>query len=150
MVQAFVQANLSHAKRRKTGAILIREVLDGRHELLGNGYNGTKPGACNKCEDEEGVTLDYDTVIHAERNALDKVDENLLVGSTLFVTRFPCSPCTGLLRKAKVKNVYYCETSQDPLKLGDLTGLNVVCIPKKDVLEYISLTTYNLTKEKFT
>ena len=149
MVQAFTQANLSHAKRRKTGAVLIREVSDGRHELLSNGYNGTEPGECNKCEDENGVTLDYDTVIHAERNAFRKMRYGQLQGSTLFVTRYPCPPCAERIKARGITTVYYCEISEDKEKLGDLTDVEVIVIPKIDVLEYIAETTYRLTKNRF-
>lgn len=149
MVQSFVFAELSHATRRKTGSIIIKEVPDGRHQILSNGYNGTKPNSCNKCEDSDGVTLDYDTVIHAERNALDKLKLGEANGATLFVTRYPCPKCTELIRKHKIKTVYYCEISEDTLKLGDLTGLEVVLISKRDVLEYIASTTYRLTKNRF-
>lgn len=152
MAKAFVDAHQSHAVRRKAGCIIVEERPDKRHRNLSNGYNGTRPGKCNDCEDSDGVTLGYDTVIHAERNALEKLGESVKenVEITMFITRYPCPPCAELIRKFKVKHVYYCESSLEPeIKHGDLGNIPTTYIPKEDIITVMSEITLGLAKPKF-
>lgn len=152
MAQAFVNAYQSHAVRRKAGCIIVEEREDKRHRNLSNGYNGTRPGTNNQCEDSDGVTLDYDTVIHAERNALDKLGESvrLNVDITIFITRYPCPRCADLIRKFKVRHIYYCESSLEPdLKHGDVGDIPTTHIPKEDIMAVMSEITLGLARPKF-
>ena len=47
--------------------------------------------------------------IHAEANALLYCDREDLVGSTLYVTREPCAPCSKLIQAAGVEHVIWPE-----------------------------------------
>jgi len=57
---------MSYCNRRKVGAVLVR---DGR--IISMGWNGTRAGENNCCEDEDGMTLPG--VAHAEENCLKKL-----------------------------------------------------------------------------
>ena len=78
---AEVWAQNSYCKRRKVGALLVKD-----RTIISDGYNGTPSGFENICEDENGVTKPY--VLHAEANAITKVAKsgNSSAGATLFVT----------------------------------------------------------------
>ena len=95
---AQIWAQNSYCKRRKVGALLVKDRM-----IISDGYNGTPSGFENICE-EDGVTKPY--VLHAEANAITKVAKsgNSSEGATLYVTASPClessSPassawCTG-------------------------------------------------------
>lgn len=152
MVQAFAVAKQSKAERRKTGAIIVHENLGTIPQIISEGCNGTRPGTCNQCEDVNGITLDYDTVIHAERNAIEKMGEkDKKFINTLFVTRYPCPDCAELIRNSGISKVYYCETSLEPeVKHGDLGNIETIHIPKNLVISAASDLISSLCKEKFT
>ena len=59
---AEIWAQNSYCKRRKVGALLVKDRM-----IISDGYNGTPSGFENVCEDEDGVTKPY--VLHAEANA---------------------------------------------------------------------------------
>lgn len=71
------------------------------------GYNGTKPGRCNCCEDENGNTLP--SVRHAEINALNKLwnSETTAKGAWMFATDSPCLDCVEDLHNAGVTHIFY-------------------------------------------
>ena len=113
-------ALMSYARRRKVGAIAVR---DGN--ILGFGFNGTPSGYDNNCEDEEFKTKPE--VLHAEENLVSKLARgtNGLLGSDVYVTTAPCLGCAKLLSQAGVRKVFYLEDykNQDGLKL--LNNLNI-------------------------
>ena len=63
---AAIWAENSYCKRRKVGAIIVKDSM-----IISDGFNGTPSGFENVCEDESGVTKPY--VLHAEANAITKV-----------------------------------------------------------------------------
>tara|TARA_R110000824_G_scaffold10056_2_gene44594 strand:- start:5214 stop:5633 length:420 start_codon:yes stop_codon:yes gene_type:complete len=101
-------AKLSYAKRKRVGALLVKNGM-----IISDGYNGTPSGFDNKCEDENNKTLWY--VLHAEANALMKVARSTqsAEGSTLYVTLSPCKECSKLIFQAGVKRVVYCIDYKD-------------------------------------
>ncbi len=92
----------SYCKRRKVGAILVKDRM-----IISDGFNGTPSGFENICEDENGVTKPY--VLHAEANAISKVAKsgNNSEGATLYVTDSPCVECAKLIIQAGIKRVVY-------------------------------------------
>lgn len=102
MRAAEVYAELSHAKRRRVGAVIVKN-----DSIIGIGYNGTPPGWDNRCEDAHGFTVP--DVIHAEQNALDKVIRGgqSSEGAYLFVTCAPCLECAKRVAGAGIRAVYY-------------------------------------------
>jgi dCMP deaminase len=107
---AEVWAQNSYCKRRKVGALLVKD-----RTIISDGYNGTPSGFENICEDENGVTKPY--VLHAEVNAITKVAKsgNSSEGATLFVTASPCAECAKLIIQAGIKRVVY----RDAYRLTD-------------------------------
>lgn len=117
---ALIWADLSHATRKKVGAILVR---DG--QIISDGYNGTPAGHENSCEDEDGVTKWQ--VIHGESNAILKCARsgNSCEGSTLYITYSPCRDCSKLIAQAGIKRVVYIEEYRDRSGLDFLESLNI-------------------------
>ncbi|MCF4100393.1 dCMP deaminase family protein [Gillisia sp. M10.2A] len=94
--------NLSHCKRKKVGALIVKDRM-----IISDGYNGTPTGFENCCEDEEGYTKWY--VLHAEANAILKVASSTqsCKGATLYITMSPCKECSKLIHQAGITKVVY-------------------------------------------
>ena len=107
---AEVWAQNSYCKRRKVGALLVKD-----RTIISDGYNGTPSGFENICEDENGVTKPY--VLHAEANAISKVAKsgNSADGATLYVTASPCMECAKLIIQSGIRRVVY----RDEYRLTD-------------------------------
>jgi dCMP deaminase len=114
--------NLSYCKRKKVGALIVKE-----RRIISDGYNGTPSGFENVCEDEEGKTKWH--VLHAEANAISKVAASTQnsEGATLYVTLSPCKECSKLIYQAGIKRVVYYEAYNDQTGLDFLkkAGVNV-------------------------
>lgn len=129
-------AELSYAKRRQVGAVIVRD-----NQILATGYNGMPSGWENVCEERvwdtgAGGWLDPDEfnekypyedwhegaqrnvryglktkqeVLHAESNAIAKVAKSTesSEGATLFCTTAPCIECAKLIYQSGIKSVYY-------------------------------------------
>ena len=106
---AQIGAQNSYCKRRKVGALLVKDRM-----IISDGYNGTPSGFENICE-EDGVTKPY--VLHAEANAITKVAKsgNSSEGATLYVTASPCLECSKLIIQSGIKRVVY----RDEYRLTD-------------------------------
>ena len=106
---AEIWAQNSYCKRRKVGALLVKDRM-----IISDGYNGTPSGFENICE-EDGVTKPY--VLHAEFNAITKVAKsgNSSEGATLYVTASPCLECSKLIIQSGIKRVVY----RDEYRLTD-------------------------------
>ena len=104
MRMAFIWAANSYCKRRKVGALLVKDKM-----IISDGYNGTPSGFENICEDENDVTKPY--VLHAEANAITKVarSNNSSEGATLYVTSSPCIECAKLIIQAGIIRVVYAD-----------------------------------------
>ena len=107
---AEIWAQNSYCKRRKVGALLVKDKM-----IISDGYNGTPSGFENVCEDENGVTKPY--VLHAEANAITKVAKsgNSSAGATLYVTASPCIECSKLIIQSGITRVVY----RDEYRLTD-------------------------------
>jgi dCMP deaminase len=105
MRMAFIWSENSYCKRRKVGAILVKDKM-----IISDGYNGTPSGFENVCEDEDNVTKPY--VLHAEANAITKVarSNNSSEGATLYVTSSPCIECAKLFIQAGIRKVVYADS----------------------------------------
>lgn len=101
---ADIWAQNSYCKRRKVGALLVKDKM-----IISDGYNGTPSGFENICEDENDKTKSY--VLHAEANAITKVAKsgNNSLGATLYVTSSPCLECSKLIIQAGIKRVVFTE-----------------------------------------
>jgi dCMP deaminase len=113
--QALSLANLSSCKRRGVGAvavtsdnITISEAYNGW--IRGSAHNTCAPN--NRCN-RELLQIDSGTkneigCIHAEENLIINAarTNNSLMGTTVFVTTYPCLSCAKLLVQAGVSKLY--------------------------------------------
>ena len=120
---AAIWAENSYCKRRKVGAIIVKEQM-----IISDGYNGTPAGFENICEDEAGVTRPY--VLHAEANAITKVarSNNSSQGATLYVTASPCMECAKLIIQAGIRRVVFNELYRITDGIDLLRRAGVECI----------------------
>ena len=101
-------AKLSYCKRKKVGAIIVKD-----RTIISDGYNGTPSGFDNCCEDENGDTHWY--VLHAEANAILKLASSTqsAKGATLYLTLSPCKECSKLIVQSGITKVYYINEYKD-------------------------------------
>jgi|TARA_B100001094_G_scaffold324484_1_gene377157 dCMP deaminase len=104
---------LSHCKRKKVGAIIVKNNM-----IISDGFNGTPSGFDNNCEDSNGNTNWY--VLHAEANAILKVAKstNSCKDATLYLTLSPCKECAKLIHQSGIKRLVYLKNYKD------VTGLH--------------------------
>lgn len=117
-------AKLSHCKRRKVGALIVKDRM-----IISDGYNGTPSGFKNVCEDENGLTHWY--VLHAEANAILKVASSTqsCKNATLYITMSPCKDCSKLIHQAGITRVVY----RDAYK--DLSGIDFLKLANVEVVQ---------------
>lgn len=116
MKTAKLFAELSSARRRKVGAIIVKD-----DRIISIGYNGMPADWDNNCEDE---VVDYFSdripittlktkpeVLHAEANAIGKLarSNESGEGATMFVTCAPCMECAKMIYASGIKEVFYAE-----------------------------------------
>lgn len=114
-------SSLSHARRAKNGAILVR---DGR--ILSSGVNNTPKGwPDDKCEDDDLVAT-YSHVEHAEFIAINRLrnTHETSSGADLFCTTSPCIHCAIQIVSADIRRVFYI----DKYRLTD--GLDYLTLNK--------------------
>jgi dCMP deaminase len=138
LLQAYMQtaktfAECSTAVRLKVGAIVVKD-----NRIISIGYNGTPVGWDNTCEDRiypdellgdcEKYSDQFDAafpytddagkryklktkpeVMHAERNALDKLGRSHESGegAYMFITHAPCLECAKSIFGSGIKEVFY-------------------------------------------
>ena len=118
---AYTVAERSACERKKVGAVIVR---DGN--ILSYGWNGMPRGYDNVCE-IDGATNPL--VIHAERNALNKLRRSTETSedAVLYVTMAPCVHCAIEAIDAGIRTVYYSEIyrSEDGLDVLRKNGVDV-------------------------
>jgi dCMP deaminase len=122
-------AELSHARRLKVGAIVIKE-----DRIISIGYNGMPAGWNNTCEDEflheDGSTTlkTKSEVLHAETNAIAKLakSNDSGNGATMFITHSPCIECAKLIYQSGIDHVVYMQKYRDDAGIKFLERSGVV------------------------
>lgn len=108
-------AQMSYAERLKVGAIVEK---DGR--IISMGFNGMPSGMDNVCEHcfvAGNGTYDHiqlvtrKEVIHAERNAIDKLSSSNESGknAVMYITHSPCLECAKSIHTSGVQAIFYKE-----------------------------------------
>lgn len=124
MDMAKIWSKLSHASRKKVGALIVKNGT-----IISDGYNGTPSGFENECEevlnDEHGNFVGYQTkwyVLHAEANAILKTAKSTqsCEGATIYLTCSPCAECSKLILQSGIKRLVYDE------EYRDMTGLELL------------------------
>ena len=93
--------------RFKVGAVVVTED---NTQVLSIGYNGDQAGGSNEVESlEPGQS----GCIHAEINALIKLDYNNPKKKKMYVTLSPCKMCAKAIINANISEVIYLEKYRD-------------------------------------
>ena len=111
---AYTIAKRSVDLRHQVGTIIVTED---NTQLLSLGYNGNYKGGPNKVESE---VPGQSGLIHAEQNALIKLDYNNPKKKKMYVTLSPCSHCAKMIVNANINEVIYDQ------KYRDDSGLNIM------------------------
>ncbi|QZE59273.1 dCMP deaminase [Erwinia phage pEa_SNUABM_2] len=133
LASVFTLAASSKSKRRATAAMLVH-FHNGFPMILSSGVNGTTPGESNVMETPD-LTLSLDTVIHAEVNCLDRLEDYSLWADfrdVLFCTDSPCPNCLTELTTAGVKTVVYAREYRLTDHL-DASDIKMFCLDMKSV-----------------
>lgn len=158
---AFAIAELSQARRKKVGAIIV--VPNGG--IIAEGFNGTPNGFDNNCEEERYWTVVGDSAheveisreralelgdkafvklvtkqecVHAEANAIAKVacSTNSSRGGTMYCTLTPCLECAKLIRQARIVRVVYAEQYPYAGHTGESRALGLELLRKAGIEVY--------------
>jgi len=110
----------SYDPRFQVGAVI---VTDDNTQVLSVGYNGNYSGGPNEAESTEPG---QSGMLHAEINALLKMDYNNPKRKKLYLTLSPCRICAKAIVNAGVDEVYYGVLYRDESGLEILThsGIN--------------------------
>lgn len=105
--------------RFKVGAVVVTED---NTQVLSIGYNGDHAGGPNEVESlEPGQS----GCIHAEINALIKLDYNNPKKKKMYVTLSPCKMCAKAIVNANISEVIYLESYRDTSGLVLLSSSGV-------------------------
>ncbi|HBR12991.1 MAG TPA: CMP deaminase [Chryseobacterium sp.] len=123
-------ANLSYCKRKKVGALIVKDRM-----IISDGYNGTPSGFENNCEDGNGKTNWF--VLHAEANAILKIASSTqsCKGATLYITMSPCKECSKLILQSGIEKVVYMAGYSDDSGLQFLknAGIEILNITEEEL-----------------
>jgi len=123
-------AELSYARRLHVGTIVVKN-----DRIISIGYNGMPAGWDNDCEDQiyadDGFHITLTTkpeVLHAERNALDKLARGSEGGdgADMFITHSPCLECAKSILGAGIKRVWFGEQYRDDSGLTFLKKSGII------------------------
>ena len=101
MTMARQIAQRSYDPRLKVGAVIVN---DENTMILSHGYNGNYRGGPNETESSEPGKSG---MIHAELNAIIKLDYHSLQQKYLYVTHSPCEMCAKAIINARISKVVY-------------------------------------------
>ena len=116
---AHIIARRSYDPRHQVGAVV---VSSDNTQVLAIGYNGNYKGGPNAAE---SLSPGQSGMIHAEFNALLKMDYNNPKDKILYVTLSPCRMCAKAIVNAGIKKVYYDEEYRDTSSLEILKDSGV-------------------------
>jgi dCMP deaminase len=108
MRMAIEWSNLSHCKRLKVGALIVKDGM-----IISDGFNGSPTGFDNECEDCDNNTNWY--VLHSESNAILKCAKNGVSckDATIYLTHSPCKDCSKLIYQSGIKRIVYNQIYRD-------------------------------------
>lgn len=141
----FMGVALLSAKRSKDPSTQVGAcIVNSDKRIIGIGYNGFPKGCDDKLFpwERKGGFLEtkYAYVVHAEANAILNTSANLL-GSTLYVSLFPCNECAKLIIQSGIKEIIYMDDKYDGTegdiaskKMLDAAGISYKKINKIKVL----------------
>lgn len=116
---AHIISRRSYDPRHQVGAVV---VSDDNTQVLAIGYNGNYKGGPNAAE---SLTPGESGMLHAEINALLKMDYNNPKSKILYVTLSPCRMCAKAIVNAGIQQVIYDEEYRDTSSLEILRNSGV-------------------------
>ena len=124
MQMAETIAQRSHHSTFKVGALI---VTSDNTQVLSLGYNGNARGMSNVPQSEEPGCSG---LLHAEINALIKLDYNNPKDKSMYLTLSPCQNCAIAIINSGIKKVFYKEKYRDDTGILMLveSGIKVVCL----------------------
>ena len=117
---AYKIAERSIDPRLKVGTIV---VTNDNTQVLAVGYNGNYAGGPNESESQEPG---QSGLIHAEINALLKLDYNNPKQKKIYVTHFPCRMCAKAIVNAGITEVIYNKKYEQSDGLEILIGAGII------------------------
>jgi dCMP deaminase len=124
MQMAETIAQRSHHSTFKVGALI---VTSDNTQVLSLGYNGNAAGMSNVPQSE---APGCSGLLHAEINALLKLDYNNPKSKTMYLTLSPCEYCAMAVINSGIKKVVYKE------KYRDNTGIDLLQNAGVEVVHY--------------
>lgn len=119
MTMARLIAQRSYDPRLKVGAVIVN---DENTTILSHGYNGNYRGGPNEPESD---VPGQSGMIHAELNALIKLDYHNQQRKSLYVTHSPCVMCAKAIINAKISKVIYESDYRDSAGIALLKNAGV-------------------------
>lgn len=116
---AHIIARRSYDPRHQVGAVV---VSGDNTQVLAIGYNGNYRGGPNEAE---SLTPGESGMLHAEINALLKMDYNNPKSKILYVTLSPCRMCAKAIVNSGIQKVFYDEEYRDISSLEILRNSGV-------------------------
>ncbi len=126
MTMAETIAQRSHHSTFKVGALI---VTSDNTQVLSLGYNGNAAGMSNVPQSEKPGCSG---LLHAEINALLKLDYNNPKDKVMYLTLSPCEYCAKAIVNSGIKKVVYKE------EYRDLTGVKLLYNADIKVIHYNS------------
>jgi dCMP deaminase len=139
---ARVIAERSYDPRLKVGAVI---VSSDNTQMLSGGYNGNYAGGPHEHESLEPGMSGF---IHAEVNALVKLDFNHPKDKHLYITHSPCRMCAKLIINAGIKRVVYEIEYRDPAGVKLLQGVGVRTLRLEDAIQSVKRGAATLELER--
>jgi dCMP deaminase len=111
----------SRDPRLKVGTVVVTED---NTTVLAIGYNGDQQGGTNQPDSLEPGKSGF---IHAEANALIKMNFGDPRNKKMYLTHSPCPVCARMIVNAGIKKVIYCEEYRDEkgLEILKSSGIDV-------------------------
>ena len=120
MTMAETIAQRSHHSTFKVGALI---VTSDNTQVLSLGYNGNASGMSNVPQSEEPGCSG---LLHAEINALLKLDYNNPKEKIMYLTLSPCEYCAKAVVNSGIKKLIYRDTYRDTTGIELLKEANIV------------------------
>ena len=103
----------------RVGSIVVTQD---NQQVLSLGYNGMEKGGSNHVDSHE---RGQSGTIHAENNALIKLDYNNPKEKKMYVTLSPCRQCCRLIVNADIREVIYRDEYRDVSGFDILTAAGI-------------------------
>ncbi len=120
-----ITSKRSSCERLKVGCLLVKD-----NRIISQGYNGFLSGAPH-----ESIVRDNheQATVHAEQNAVADCAKRGVscLGSTAYITHYPCINCMKILCASGIKDIRYIDNYRNDeivKKISDISEVNIIKI----------------------